>query len=181
MNQQRYAFAVQFISALDKRYRINKEVGWVYALRNAEFRRPLLKIGMTTTSPHQRARELASATGVPGRFDLVYFVHTINCAVAEFQVHAKLASYRTTGEFFEVPIGLAVDAMDEAARQFPIPMDLMRPKKRGGWSKEVLPQVFQHVVGPCPKCGAMNRIHTLAIPFRPKCGMCGARLQLATD
>lgn len=36
-----------FISSLDKRYSINKGVGWVYALHNSEFKRPLLKIGMT--------------------------------------------------------------------------------------------------------------------------------------
>lgn len=181
MDQQRYFRAVHFISRLDKRYAINKRVGWVYALRNGAFKRSLLKIGMTTSSPHQRARELESATGVPGRFDLVYFVHTINCAMAEFQVHAKLADYRTSGEFFEVPISIVVSAMDEAARQYPIPMDLARPSKRGGWSDEILPQAFRKVIGPCPHCGTKNRIHTLAVPFRPKCGSCGRKLELNSD
>jgi hypothetical protein len=55
VDQQLYSQAAWFISRLDKRYRINKGVGWVYALRNSEFKRPLLKIGMTTTSPHSRA------------------------------------------------------------------------------------------------------------------------------
>ena len=49
MDQQLYSQAVWFIQRLDKRYAINKGVGWVYALRNSEFKRPLLKIGMTTT------------------------------------------------------------------------------------------------------------------------------------
>ena len=74
MDQLLYSQAVWFISDLDKRYRINKEVGWVYALRNSEFKKPLLKIGRTSTTPHQRARELGYATGVPGRCDLIYFV-----------------------------------------------------------------------------------------------------------
>ena len=136
VDQQLYSQAVWFISSLDKRYAINKGVGWVYALRNSEFKRPLLKIGMTTTSPHQRAHELGSATGVPGNFEIVYFIHAVNCGQAEFYVHQMLANYRTTGEFFAVPIGVAVDAMDEVASQLPINMDLARPKKRGGWGDD---------------------------------------------
>lgn len=138
MNQALYSQAVFFIGGLDKRYAINKAVGWVYALRNTEFRRPLLKIGMTTTSPHQRAYELGSATGVPGSFDLVYFVHVVDCGMAEFHVHNRLAEYRRSGEFFDVPIPHAVHAMDEAAAHFPINLDLARPKKRGGWGSEWL-------------------------------------------
>ena len=177
MDQARYSFAVQFISGLDKRYRANKVVGWVYALRNSEFKRPLLKIGGTTTSPHARAHELGSATGVPGKFEIVYFIHAMNCGQAEFYVHQRLANYHSTGEFFDVPIGVAVDAMDEVAKQFGINMDfLLRPKKRGGWGDGWLPQAFRHTVGPCPHCGKKNRIHMLAVPFIPKCGKCGKNL-----
>jgi len=173
VDHARYAFAVSFINRLDKRYSTNKAVGWVYALRNAEFKKPLLKIGMTTTSPHQRAAELGAATGVPGKFDLVYFVHASSCARAEFYVHQRLARFRTSGEFFEVPIGRAVEAMDEAAARFPINLDMAHPKKRGGWGNDWLPQVFQHSFRVCPNCGDRNRIHSLAVPFRPKCGRCG--------
>ena len=177
MDQQLYSRAVMLISRLDKRYKSNKAVGWVYALRNSEFNRPLLKIGMTTTSPHQRAHELGSATGVPGKFDIVYFVHSANCGYAEFYVHGRLKKYHATGEFFDVPIGVAVDAMDEAANKYPINMDsLLRPKKRGGWGDEWLPQAFRHTVGPCPHCGKKNKIHMLAVPFIPKCGKCGKNL-----
>ena len=35
MDQQLYTQAVWFIQRLDKRYAINKGVGWVYALRNS--------------------------------------------------------------------------------------------------------------------------------------------------
>jgi hypothetical protein len=115
MDLQRAQEAYWFISSLDKRFSMNKGVGWIYALRNSEFKRPLLKIGMTTTSPHQRANELGAATGVPGKFDIVYFLHSGSCSNAESYVHQKLAKYRTTGEFFDVPVGLAVETMDEAA------------------------------------------------------------------
>ena len=178
MDQQLYSQAVGFISRLDKRYRINKSVGWVYALRNSEFKRPLLKIGMTTTSPHQRAHELGSATGVPGKFDIVYFIHAVNCGDAELYVHQRLADYRTTGEFFDVPIGIAVDAMDEVTDKlrFAINMDMARPKKRGRREDDRLPQAFRHAIGPCPHCGKKNKIHMLAVAFIPKCGKCRRNL-----
>ena len=132
---------------------------------------------MTKTSPHQRAYELGSATGVPGKFEIVYFIHAMNCEQAESSVHQRLADYRTTGEFFDVPIGVAVDAMDEVAKQFGINMDfLLRPKKRGGWGDNWLPQAFRHVVRPCPDCGQKTKIHNLAVPFVPKCGQCGRNL-----
>lgn len=176
MDEQLATQAFWFIRRLDKRYAMNKAVGWVYALRNSEFRRPLLKIGMTTTSPLQRAQELGSATGVPGRFDLIYFVHTSNAAVAEHLVHQQLAAHRTTGEFFEVSIGKAVEIMDAVAAQLPINLDMARPRKRGGWGSETLPQAFHHAVTTCPDCGSRNKVHGLAIPFRPKCRNCGRYL-----
>ena len=46
MDQELYSHALWFMSRLDKRYRINKVVGWVYALRNTEFKKPLIKIGI---------------------------------------------------------------------------------------------------------------------------------------
>ena len=164
--------AVQFIDGLDKRYRMNRDVGWVYAMRNSEFKMLLLKIGMTRNPPFERAEQLASATGVPGTFELIYFVHAVNRAAAEAFVHQKLASYRTTGEFFEVQISRAVDALDKAAVAHPINMDLARPKKRGGWGDEWLPQVFHHAIDECPHCGQRNKIHGLAITVHPKCGNC---------
>ena len=172
MNQDRYMQAVWFIDRLDKRYRMNRGVGWVYAMRNSEFKKPLLKIGMTRNPPYERAQQLASATGVPGHFDLVYFVHAMNREMAEAQVHQKLAAHRTTGEFFEVPVSRAVEAMDEAASLYRINMDLARPKKRGGWGDDWLPQVFEHTIAECPRCGQKNKIHALAVAHRPKCGKC---------
>ena len=129
MDAQRAQEAYWFISRLDKRFTVNKAVGWIYALRNSEFKKPLLKIGMTTTSPYQRAHQLGAATGVPGKFDIVYFLHSGNCGLAEWHVHGKLAKYRTTGEFFDVPIGRAVETMDEAAALYPINLSMANPKQ----------------------------------------------------
>jgi hypothetical protein len=66
-----YYGAIQFIDSLDRRYESNSRVGWVYVLRNHEFTKPLLKIGMTTRPPHARAIELGS-TSIPGDFELIY-------------------------------------------------------------------------------------------------------------
>lgn len=49
---------------------------------------------MTTNPPHERAEQLAS-TGVPGFFELVYCVHTVNARVAETIVHEALAEHRS--------------------------------------------------------------------------------------
>jgi len=106
----------------------------------------------------------------------VYFVHTIDRVMAEAYVHQKLAAHRTSGEFFEVAVGRAVEAMDEAAARYPIPRGLVSPKRRGGWGTDMLPQVFEHAIVSCPHCGKRNRIHSLAVSFRPKCGGCGKTL-----
>ena len=48
--------------------------GWVYVLSN-EFMPGIYKIGMTTTSPATRAKELSSATGVPAPFKIEAAYH----------------------------------------------------------------------------------------------------------
>ncbi len=51
MDPEAYLNAVQFIEQLDKRYENNREVGWVYAMRNEELQKRLLKIGITRRPP----------------------------------------------------------------------------------------------------------------------------------
>ena len=47
------------ISGLDRRRREYRRVGWVYIMRNPAFRDGLLKIGMTTRLPGERATDSA--------------------------------------------------------------------------------------------------------------------------
>ena len=172
MDQQAYTRAVWYIDSLDRRYKRNKSVGWVYAMRNSAFKKPLLKVGMTSRPPFERAHELGRATGVPGEFDLVYFVHVSDRRAAEALLHQHLRQYRTSAfkEFFEAPVSRLVDAMDGAAGAYPIIVG-------GKWPNlEHLPQVFAHTVGPCPHCGQKNKIRALAVSFRPKCGKCRRNL-----
>ena len=86
-----YTSAIRFMDDLDRRYDSNTRVGWVYVLRNDEFTKPLLKIGMTTRPPHERAAELGS-TSTPENFELIYFVHVCETRAAEQFVHDALAA-----------------------------------------------------------------------------------------
>ena len=172
MDPEAYVRAVQFIDGLDRRHLSNRGVGWVYVMRNNEFRKPLLKVGMTTRPPYERASEMGR-TAVPGRFELVYFVHVVDARMAESLVHRELASfrYRPNKEFFEAPIGSAVAALDRAAEALPV---LRSQRNRGSYSPRSKPldQVFPTVVRVRQECGQRNRVRTLAVPVRPRCGVC---------
>ena len=77
--------------------------GYVYALINPSMP-GLVKVGMTTRSPEERAQELSGGTGVPTPFVVVYHDFFVNCAEAESLVHSQLElqGFRLTAnrEFF---------------------------------------------------------------------------------
>lgn len=52
--------------------------GYVYILSNAAMP-GLLKIGKTTRTPDERARELARGTGVPGPYTVEHSVEVPDC------------------------------------------------------------------------------------------------------
>jgi hypothetical protein len=173
MDQDAYWRAVDFIEKIDRNAADTYEVGWVYAIRNTEFRRPLLKIGMTWNPPHVRAEQLAS-TGVPGFFELVYCVHTVNARVAESYAHQELAEFRLqpNKEFFEAPIGRVVGVFDRIAFSWPVRTSLGRSGRYNERSK-ALDQPFQPVVLKCSGCGQSNRARRLAIRLLVNCAKCG--------
>lgn len=86
--------------------------GVVYILRNPYFvgltGTPLLKIGGSSRSGRMRARELSSATGVPGSFEVLHEFETNNWAHLEALAFSELKQYRRAGEFFEVDFAQAV-------------------------------------------------------------------------
>jgi hypothetical protein len=51
----------------------------------------LVKVGKTTRSPEERAKELSSATGLPTPFIVVYEQYFQDCDLAEAFVHTYLA------------------------------------------------------------------------------------------
>lgn len=88
------------------------EVGFVYVISNASMP-GVVKIGMTQTSPAQRAQELVS-TGVPSKFQVDYFCVVYNPLELEKAVHCALHQHRTRGEWFAISPFEAVAAIQGA-------------------------------------------------------------------
>ena len=176
MDQELYWKAVDFIAKIDREALDTAEVGWIYAIRNTEFKRALLKIGMTTNPPHERAEQLAS-TGVPGSFQLVYCVHTVNARVAESTVHEALSEYRLqpNKEFFEAPISKAIAEFDRVGEMWPVRTSLGRSGRYNEKSK-ALQQPFPSARVVCSGCGSTNRVRRLAIRVSANCGTCGKKI-----
>jgi hypothetical protein len=92
-----------------------KTHGYVYVAWNPSFP-TLLKIGATARqNPYIRLKELSTA-GVPGKFELVCCMATMNPFQLEKQIHAHFKTRRSFGyrkEFFEVPVDEAVAYFDQ--------------------------------------------------------------------
>jgi predicted transport protein len=89
--------------------------GYVYILFNPSLRTNQFKIGLTTQTPEQRARELSRATGVPQPFEVAYSVYIEDCSTCERLMHEKLALFHAGKEFFELPLAIAVQTLNEVA------------------------------------------------------------------
>ncbi|WP_431810016.1 GIY-YIG nuclease family protein [Jejubacter sp. L23] len=89
--------------------------GWVYILSNPCMP-GLLKVGMTTTSPEMRAKEISSATGVPDKFLVEASYFSDDPRGDEARIHAALNDYRINSgrEFFRC----SLDVVDEICRSF---------------------------------------------------------------
>jgi hypothetical protein len=98
--------------------------GYVYILFNPTLP-GLLKIGMTTRSADERARELSQATGVAADFVVAFEQPVSDCADAERRVHEALAPYRynDSREFFHIglkdAIRIVADICDEVSNAPP--------------------------------------------------------------
>ncbi|HEY3982907.1 GIY-YIG nuclease family protein [Cedecea sp.] len=79
--------------------------GWVYIMSN-EYMPGIFKIGMTTTSPETRAKELSSATGVPFPFKVEAAYHCQDPSYSEKELHDYLSEYRINDsrEFFKADL-----------------------------------------------------------------------------
>lgn len=75
--------------------------GFVYLLGNPAM--PCYyKIGCTSGSPHQRAKQLSAATGVPHPFHVLLYIEVTDCHRVERRFHIEMADFRaaTDREFF---------------------------------------------------------------------------------
>jgi len=77
---------------------------YIYILSNPSFGEGLFKIGKTTRTPAERARELSSHTGLPDGFEVEFSTWVSDCHEAEKMVHEALNKYRGSKEFFDVPL-----------------------------------------------------------------------------
>lgn len=81
--------------------------------------RPLIKIGCTRKHPIQRATELSAGTGVPGQFDVAYWLAFDDAFDAESIIHERFAAQRVDSqrEFFTVDVGEAIRSIRALAKQ----------------------------------------------------------------
>jgi len=92
----------------------NSGQGYVYVMINPSLP-DLVKIGMTTKDPNERAKELSAATGVPTPFILVFYKPFADCFATEQRIHQFLEGkgYRVNNnrEFFNMPTNVAIDVV----------------------------------------------------------------------
>lgn len=95
--------------------------GWIYVLTNPSMPN-LVKVGLTTTSPDQRLREISSATGVASKFQLdhVFKVNDVNSA--ESKAHRILEKIfgrpNKSREFFSASSQDAYEVLSGALQEF---------------------------------------------------------------
>lgn len=176
MDWNAYQNAVEFIYGLDPKFPENQSVGWVYIMRNDELKRPLLKIGMTTRPPYDRAADLSN-TSIPGHYEVLYFVHVGDARLAERYAHEALVEFRyqPNKEFFAVSVAQAAKVLDELAELMPVLRSQRNKGSRNPRSKPI-PQALRTTITDCPTCGRRNRVRALAIPMTTNCGECHAQL-----
>lgn len=91
------------------------EPGYIYILKNPALKDDLLKIGMTTRSPHERIAELSNSTGVPAQFELNFVEWVPDCQQAERLLHARLDKHRYAKEFFCISLNEAITVARDVA------------------------------------------------------------------
>ena len=96
---------VTYYTARKKNIYSNKGEGsqWVYVLSNPTTP-GLLKIGYTTTTPDERAKQISNATGVALPYKVEWAFKCFDGEQLEGEVHRKLAEYRVNNqrEFFQI-------------------------------------------------------------------------------
>ena len=86
--------------------------GYVYVMINPSMN-GIVKIGMTTREPEDRAVELSATTGVPTPFIVAYKRRVSDCAFAEKKIHEQLSEYRVNDgrEFFRLTVTDAINVV----------------------------------------------------------------------
>lgn len=91
--------------------------GYLYVLTN-ESMSGLVKIGITSTSPLERARSLSNSTSVPTPFKVAYEVFVENCKELERKIHTDLEDFRVNSrrEFFNYPLNKTIELVQSYSK-----------------------------------------------------------------
>lgn len=91
----------------------NKNSGWIYIMRNANFGKNIFKIGLTSKDTNTRAKQL-SKTSVPDQYFVLREWAVRDCIIAEKRIHEKLNEFRIDQrrEFFLLDMKVANDVID---------------------------------------------------------------------
>lgn len=89
--------------------------GFVYVMRAPMHPKNVFKIGLTQKTTEERANELSSATGVPGKIYVMHEWAVGDCVSVEQEVHRRLSEYRIDPrrEFFEAPLAHIATVIEE--------------------------------------------------------------------
>jgi hypothetical protein len=89
------------------------KAGKIYVLRNEHMRDLIVKVGKTINTSENRAKEITNATGVVGKFQVLFEEQVIDVDYAERLVHERLSNYRLepNREFFRLPYKIAIRAV----------------------------------------------------------------------
>lgn len=92
---------------------------YIYILFNSSHK-TILKIGRTSRTPEERARELSAPTGVAQPYIVAYESLVSDSIAAESMIHEVLDSFRVnkSREFFELPLKDAVKVVNNVCQQF---------------------------------------------------------------
>jgi hypothetical protein len=93
---------------------VEADQGWVYVISTKSMT-GLVKVGFTTKSPKQRARELNNS-GNPHRYVVEYSVLVPSPRNMELSVHRQLAPMREGREWFRCSSGTAAAAIRECGK-----------------------------------------------------------------
>lgn len=84
--------------------------GFIYLLSN-----PLMpgiyKIGFTSMNPDKRAREISARHRLPASFELIEYWRTKDPYIVEQRIHVALAGHARNGEFFQIDLSAAKEAI----------------------------------------------------------------------
>jgi len=92
---------------------------WVYVLSNPS-QPGIFKIGYTSNTPEERARQLSNATGVALPYEVEYAYSCWNGLELEKDVHERLNEYRLRKqrEFFQVDLEEAKEIINEIGENY---------------------------------------------------------------